>query len=89
MLLSKGYTKRITNLNTNKTQHTQFIRTTKRGMTDVLDYHPGGGMHGTSYWKVYRNGEVQGRIAPTGFSRYERIVDSPVYVDGTLMNALK
>ena len=87
MLLGKGYTKSITNLTTNKTQHTQFIRTTKRGMTDVLDYHPGGGTHGTSYWKVYRNDEVQGRIAPTGFSRYERVVDSPVFVDGTLMNA--
>jgi len=87
MLLGKGYTKSITNLNTNKTQHTQFTRTTKRGTTDVLDYHPGGGTHGTSYWKVYRNGEVQGRIAPTGFYRYERVVDSPVFVDGTLMNA--
>ncbi|OQR34104.1 type IV secretion protein Rhs [Pseudomonas sp. Bc-h] len=86
MLLSKGYIKRITNLNTHKTQHIQFFRTTKRGMNDVLDYHPGGGVHGTSYWKIYRNGDVQGRIAPSGFSRYERVVDSPVFVDGTLMN---
>ena len=43
-LLKKGYTKSITNLNTNKTQHTQVTRTTKPGNKDVLDYHPGGGV---------------------------------------------
>ncbi|WP_258166634.1 RHS repeat-associated core domain-containing protein [Pseudomonas poae] len=89
-LLKKGFTKSITNLNTNKTQHTQFTRVTKSGKNkDVLDYHPGGGLHQASYWKVYRNGEVQGRIAPKDFVKYEKIVDSPVYVDGALMNAPK
>ena len=89
MLLSKGYTKRVTNANTSKIQHTQFVRKTKRGMTDVLDYHPGGGTHETSYWKVYRNGEVQGRIGPDGFKKYERIIDSPVFIGGALMNTPK
>ncbi|WP_395609955.1 RHS repeat-associated core domain-containing protein [Pseudomonas sp. B22129] len=89
-LLKKGFTKSITNLNTNKTQHTQFTRVTKSGKNkDVLDYHPGGGVHQAGYWKVYRNGEVQGRIAPKDFVKYEKIVDSPVYVDGALMNAPK
>lgn len=89
MLLKKGYTKSITNLNTNKTQHTQFTRSTKSGQKDVLDFHPGGGDHTSNYWKVYRNGEVQGRIAPTGFENYDRIVSSPVFIDGVLMNAPK
>jgi RHS repeat-associated protein len=88
-LLKKGYTKSITILNTHKTQHTQFTRTTKSGNKDVLDYHPGGDVHQSSYWKVYRNGEVQGRVAPTDFVKYEKIVDSPVFVDGALVNAPK
>nr|WP_221768732.1 RHS repeat-associated core domain-containing protein [Pseudomonas veronii] len=44
-LLKKGYTKSITNFNTNKTQHTQFTRITKSGSKDVPDYHPGGSNH--------------------------------------------
>lgn len=40
-LLKKGYTKSITNFNTNKTQQTQFTRITKSGNKDVPDYHPG------------------------------------------------
>ncbi len=89
MLLKKGYTKSITNLNTNKTQHSQFTRSTKVGHKDVLDFHPGGGDHKSNYWKAYRGGEVQGRIAPKGFENYDRIVNSPVFIDGVLMNSPK
>lgn len=87
MLLKKGYTKSITNLNTNKTQHTQFTRATKSGNKDVLDYHPGGGDHQSDYWKVY--GEVQGRIGPKRIEKHEKIVNSPIFVDSVLMNAPK
>ncbi|WPN57916.1 hypothetical protein [Pseudomonas sp. P9_31] len=89
MLLKKGYTKSITNLNTNKTQHTQFTRATKSRNKDVLDYHPGGGGHQSDYWKVYRNGKIQGRIGAKRFEKYEKIVNSPVFVDSVLMNAPK
>ncbi|MER3250383.1 hypothetical protein [Salmonella enterica] len=61
-----------------------------------LDYHPGGNakqpnIHGNDYWKVYRtnsNGEdiVYGRIGHGGFENYDLIKDSPVYVDGVLVN---
>lgn len=67
----------------------QATRATKSGNKDALDYHPGGGDHKSDYWKVYRNGEVQGRIGPKHFEKYERIVNSPVFVDGVLMNAPK
>jgi hypothetical protein len=85
-LMRKGFSKTTTNVGTQKTQHVQFTRTTKSGNTDVLDYHPGGGLHKGEYWKVYRNGEVQGRIGTGDFVRYEKIVDSPVYINGSLMN---
>jgi RHS repeat-associated protein len=86
MLAKKGFVKTITNAGTNKTQHTQFTRVTKSGAVDVLDYHPGGGLHKGPYWKIYRNGEVQGRVGTTGFEKFEKIVDSPVYKDGVLVN---
>ncbi|WP_268799276.1 RHS repeat-associated core domain-containing protein [Pseudomonas huanghezhanensis] len=86
MLLSKGYYKNITELETKKTSHTEYIRTTKNGALVTLDFHPGGGIHKTSYWKVKRDGDVQGRITPPGFVRYERIVDSPVFVGGEPKN---
>jgi hypothetical protein len=88
-LKSKGYIKSVTNQGTAKTSHIQYTRKTKAGDIDVLDYHPGGGIHKSDYWKVYRNNEVQGRIGHGGFSNYERIVDSPVYIDGILANLPK
>ncbi|RQT68200.1 hypothetical protein DF045_27795, partial [Burkholderia cepacia] len=88
-LTDKGFTKSITNQNSPKTSHTLFTRTTGNGDVDVLDFHPGGGVHGSEYWKVYRNGEVQGRIGPSEFQNFDRIFDSPVYVDGNLSNSPK
>ena len=76
-------------------QHTQYVKTTKAGTTYKLDYHPGGSgsqknIHGNDYWKVYRdvNGKdvVYGRIGYGGFKNYDLITDSPVYIDGVLMN---
>ncbi|WP_167357738.1 hypothetical protein [Caballeronia temeraria] len=85
-LLKKGYVKDGTNPNSAKTSHTTFTRKTSAGDVDVLDFHPGGGVHGTEYWKIYRNDEPQGRIGPIGFKNYDKIFDSPVYVDGVLSN---
>ncbi|MEC5145417.1 DUF6531 domain-containing protein [Chitinophaga sp. 212800010-3] len=79
----------------NKIQHTVFTRTTKAGDTYILDYHPGGSstqpnIHGNDYWKVYKvvDGEkvVYGRIGHEGFSNYDLITDSPVYVNGGIVN---
>ncbi|MTD29424.1 RHS repeat-associated core domain-containing protein, partial [Erwinia sorbitola] len=76
-------------------QHTQYVRTTKSGATYKLDYHPGGNasqpnIHGNDYWKIYKvnNGEdiVFGRIGHGEFKNYDLIKDSPVYIDGTLIN---
>ncbi|KFW98542.1 hypothetical protein KP22_21290 [Pectobacterium betavasculorum] len=76
-------------------QHTQYVKTTKSGTTYKLDYHPGGSgsqknIHGNDYWKVYRdvNGKdvVYGRIGHGGFKNYDLITDSPVYINGVLMN---
>lgn len=63
----------------------------KKGDTDILDYHPGGpsAVHKSDYWKVYRNGEVQGRIGHGDFTNYDRIFYSPVYINSVLMNAPK
>lgn len=46
-------------------------------------------MHKSDYWKIYRNGKVQGRMGHTGFANYDRIFDSPVYIDELLHNAPK
>ncbi|ELY3544828.1 hypothetical protein SMX40_004277 [Cronobacter turicensis] len=75
----------------NATPHTRYTRTTKNGDIDILDYHPGGpsAVHKSDYWKVYRNGEVQGRIGHGDFTNYDKIFDSPVYIDRVLMNEPK
>ncbi|MDR5884263.1 RHS repeat-associated core domain-containing protein, partial [Caballeronia sp. LZ032] len=86
-LRSKGYTPSIHKTSANATPHTRYTRTTRNGDVDILDHHPGGGIHGSDYWKVYRNGEVQGRIGHGSFSKYDKIYDSPVYVNGVLMNS--
>ncbi|ACX86202.1 RHS protein [Pectobacterium parmentieri WPP163] len=90
-LNSKGYVKSTHRTSPNATPHTRYTRTTKNGDVDVLDYHPGGNnaVHKSDYWKVYRNDEVQGRIGHGTFTNYDRINDSPVYVDGILMNIPK
>lgn len=90
-LTKKGYTQSIHRTSPNATPHTRYTRTNKNGDFDVLDYHPGGSsaVHKSDYWKVYRNGEVQGRIGHGGFTNYDRIFDSPVYIDGILVNAPK
>lgn len=76
-------------------QHVQYVKTTKSGTTYKLDYHPGGNpkqpnIHGNDYWKIYKtNGSedtVFGRIGYGDFKNYELISNSPVYVDGILMN---
>ena len=69
-----------------KTQHTQYTRKTKAGDIYVFDYHPGGGIHKGDYWKITKNGENYGRIGHSGFENYDLITDSPVYIDGILMN---
>ena len=88
-LRQKGFTPSVHRTSPNATPHTRYTRMTKSGNKDVLDYHPGGpnATHKSDYWKVYRNGEVQGRIGHGGFTKYDKIVDSPVYVDGVLMNS--
>ncbi|GMB65890.1 RHS repeat-associated core domain-containing protein [Pectobacterium parmentieri] len=82
--------------NINAIQHTVYVKTTKSGTTYKLDYHPGGSgsqknIHGNDYWKVYKStgkapDEVLGRIGHGGFKNYDLITDSPVYIDGALMN---
>ncbi|NOQ75422.1 MAG: LysM peptidoglycan-binding domain-containing protein [Crocinitomix sp.] len=74
-----------------KTQHTVFTKTTKAGDTYLLDFHPGGGDHTTHYWKIYlvtKKGDniKLGRIAPPGFTNYDEITDSPLFIDGVLKN---
>ncbi|WP_137940360.1 RHS repeat-associated core domain-containing protein [Chitinivorax sp. B] len=96
-LTGRGWTKTYPQAsNPNAIQHIQYVRTTKAGTTYKLDYHPGGSptqpnVHGNDYWKVYKvgkNGEdvVFGRIGHGEFKNYDMIKDSPVYVDGVLMN---
>ncbi len=91
LLKKKGYTPSTHQTSPNATPHTRYTRTNKNGKVDVLDYHPGGpnAVHKSDYWKVYRDGEVQGGIGHGTFGRYEKIKDSPVYVDGQLKNPLK
>ncbi len=95
-LTSRGWAKTYPQAgNPNAIQHTQYVRSTKSGVTYKLDYHPGGSptqqnIHGNDYWKVYKvvSGEdvVFGRIGHDGFKNYDLIKDSPVYVDGVLVN---
>ncbi|RDR49709.1 putative deoxyribonuclease RhsC [Escherichia marmotae] len=97
LLTSKGWTKIYPQAGRpDAIQHIQYVKTTKSGATYKLDYHPGGNakqpnIHGNDYWKVYRTnskGEdvVYGRIGHDGFENYDLIKDSPVYVDGVLVN---
>lgn len=61
-----------------------------------MDYHTGGSasqpnIHSNDYWKVYKStgkgpDEVLGRIGHWVFKNYDRIQDSPVYINGMLMN---
>jgi RHS repeat-associated protein len=97
MMLKKGFVKSHPQAAfPDKIQHTRYTRTTKSGSTQILDYHPGGNsaqpnVHGNDYWKVYTldasgNEVVNGRIGHSDFKAYDLITDSPVYVDGALMN---
>ncbi|WP_460097578.1 hypothetical protein [Pseudomonas sp. S3_C01] len=96
-LTSRGWTKTYPQAGRpDAIQHVQYVRSTKSGATYKLDYHPGGSptqpnIHGNDYWKVYKvnkAGEdvVFGRIGHGDFKNYDLIKDSPVYVNGTLMN---
>ncbi|MDP9783043.1 RHS repeat-associated core domain-containing protein [Pseudomonas fluorescens] len=96
-LTSRGWTKTYPQAGRpDAIQHVQYVRSTKSGATYKLDYHPGGSptqpnIHGNDYWKVYKvnkSGEdvVFGRIGHGDFKNYDLIKDSPVYVNGTLMN---
>ena len=79
-------------------QHIVYVKTTKSGTTYKLDYHPGGSpsqpnIHGNDYWKVYKStgtgpDEVLGRIGYGSFRNYDLIKDSPVYIDGALINGV-
>jgi RHS repeat-associated protein len=90
ILTQKGWSKSVTNLAfPKKIQHTIFSKTTKDNVTHILDYHPGGGVHKVGYWKIYKvspNGEKQviSRISSGEFSNFDKITDSPVFVDGIL-----
>ena len=96
-LTSKGWKKTQPQMgNPEKIQHIVYEKTTKAGDTYKLDYHPGSvgaqaNLHGTDYWKVYKrdNGKdvVYGRITPENFVNYDKIVDSPVYINKVLVNA--
>ncbi|MGV3068251.1 RHS repeat-associated core domain-containing protein, partial [Proteus mirabilis] len=88
-LLKKGYIQSIHRTSPNATPHIRYTGINKSGNIDILDYHPGGNnaVHRSDYWKVYRDGEVQGRIGYGKFTNYDRIFDSPVYVDGILVNS--
>lgn len=81
-------------------QHTVFIRTTKSGKKYGLDYNPankGNSTHGVPYWKVkvigkndsVDKGRAIGRIGGQGFEKYDKIKDSPVYINGNLVNSQK
>ncbi|EOA0527554.1 RHS repeat-associated core domain-containing protein, partial [Salmonella enterica subsp. enterica serovar Altona] len=90
-LKSKGWTATYPQSATPaKTQHVVFVKTTKSGEVYHLDYNPAGKTHGSDYWKVIKPNDpvetVYGRIGHGGFDHYDRIKNSPVYVDGTLMN---
>ncbi len=91
LLARKGWTKSNPQAAfPDKIQHTVFTRTTKAGDTYILDFHPGGGIHQSEYWKVYKvvNGEkvVFGRIGTGRFENFGQITDSPVFIDGILRN---
>ncbi len=96
-LTSKGWTATSPQSSNEKAiQHIVYVKKTKAGTTYKLDYHPGGSssqpnLHGNDYWKVYKvagNGpdEVLGRIGYGDFKNFDLIKESPVYVDGILMN---
>ncbi|AKJ30736.1 PAAR domain-containing protein [Caldimonas brevitalea] len=90
-LQSKGWVKSYPFQGTPKTQHVYYTRTTKSGTEYRLDYNPDGKLHGVDYWKVLRidsqsEKTVLGRIAHGPFKNYDLINDSPVYVDGVLVN---
>ncbi|HGY4645178.1 TPA: RHS repeat-associated core domain-containing protein, partial [Providencia stuartii] len=73
-----------------KTQHVVFEKTTKSGEVYHLDYNPSGKTHNSDYWKVIKPNDpvesVYGRIGYGKFNNYDRIKNSPVYIDGSLMN---
>ncbi|PIT14826.1 hypothetical protein BGI32_06870 [Snodgrassella alvi] len=73
-----------------KTQHVVFEKITKSGEIYHLDYNPSGITHNSDYWKVIKPKDpietVYGRIGHGGFERYDKIKNSPVYIDGVLMN---
>ena len=78
----------MTNLNSNKLSHDIYSRRTKSGDLITLDFNPKGQLHGVPYWKVFKNGKLQGRIAPFGFGKCERI-KQPLYINNTLVNECK
>ena len=84
-LINQGFTKHITNQNSPKLSHIQFHRRTKAGSLLVLDYNPVGALHGVPYWKVFKNDILQGRIAPNGFGKYDKIKE-PLYINKSIVN---
>ena len=73
-----------------KIQHTVYTSKLKNGNSVILDYHPGGGVHGSAYWKIYSESNgvrtVVGRIGHEGFSNFSKITGSPVLVGGKIVN---
>nr|WP_080740586.1 RHS repeat-associated core domain-containing protein [Morganella morganii] len=73
-----------------KTQHVVFEKTTKSGEVYHLDYNTSGKTHNSDYWKVIKPNDpaesVYERIGHGKFNNYDRIKNSPVYIDGSLMN---
>ena len=73
-----------------KTQHVVFVKTTKSGSKYQLDYNPDGKTNNSDYWKVLKDNDtvekVYGRVGHGDFNSYDKIKNSPVYVDGKLMN---
>lgn len=92
-LIESGWAISFPQRGTQKIQHTVFSKTTKSGTTMRLDFHPGGGIHGDAYWKIYqiKNGKetIIGRIANKDFKKYDKINDSPIMIDEVIINSPK
>ena len=93
-LLKNGWRVTFSQSNTpSKTQHVVFIKKTKAGGEYHLDYNPDGKTHNSDYWKVIKANDpiekIYGRIGHDSFDGYDKIKNSPVYIDGKLMNSME
>lgn len=76
-----------------KIQHVVFEKTTKSGEVYHLDYNTSGKTHNSDYWKVIKPNDpaesVYERIGHGKFNNYDRIKNSPVYIDGFFNESLE